>query len=206
MLKISKPIRVHKHVITVTRASTHVVAALWLIIVYVGALKGSIAGDPVQYLIEFSGKGAINLLLISLMISPIAKWLKFGQLLKFRRTTGVYSAIYALFHLYVFIRYELQFEWGLILSEIIERPYITVGFVALCMLCALMVTSPSRIKRMMSSHWQKLHNWVYPTSILTIIHFWWSLKSEWSEPLFYLVFLCILLAFRYKKFMPKTKR
>ncbi|MFC3121816.1 protein-methionine-sulfoxide reductase heme-binding subunit MsrQ [Agaribacter flavus] len=206
MLVLNKPIRVNKHVITVFRVLIHLTALLWLGLVYLDGLNGNLPGDPVQYLIEFSGKGAINLLLICLVISPLAKQFKFAQLIKFRRTTGVYAALYAVFHLYIFISYELQFEWGLVFSEIIERPYITVGFITLSILLALAVTSPSTVKRKMGKHWQQLHNWVYPASILAIVHFWWSLKSEWSEPLVYLICLLLLLALRYKKLIPARRK
>jgi len=134
MLQRKRPIRIGNNWLRVLRYAIHAIGALWLVLVYYSALNGSLPGDPVQYLLDFSGIGALHFLLLSLTISPLAKMLKFSQLMRIRKTLGVYAAVYALFHFYTFTAYELQYEWLLILDEIIERPYITVGMIALLVL------------------------------------------------------------------------
>ena len=84
--------------------------------------------------------------MISLIISPLAMFFKFAQSLTFRRLIGLYSALYGISHFYVFIAFDLQFEMQLIVSEIINCPYITVGFVTFIILIVLAVTSVNRIK------------------------------------------------------------
>ena len=92
-------------------------------------------------MIHFTGIGAFNLLLISLVLTPLAKKYRQGYLLQTRRLLGLYSFTYALFHLLSFLAFEVQFDFILFLDEIIERPYITVGMAALLILCALALTS-----------------------------------------------------------------
>nr|WP_136252271.1 protein-methionine-sulfoxide reductase heme-binding subunit MsrQ [Ningiella ruwaisensis] len=199
MMNLTTPVRVPSYGINALRYAIHVVAFCWLAWVYYLALNGSLDGDPVQYLLDFSGIGTLHLLMLSLLVSPIAMRFKFAQLMQIRKTLGVYAASYALFHFYVFTAYELQYEWKLILSEIVERPYITVGMVALLILSALLLTSLNKIKKRMGKNWQKLHNFTYLALILGCIHYLWSVKSDWYEPAIYIVLATILLLFRRKK-------
>lgn len=203
MLQRKRPIRIGNNWLRVLRYAIHAIAALWLVLVYYSALNGSLPGDPVQYLLDFSGIGALHFLLLSLTISPLAKMLKFSQLMRIRKTLGVYAAVYALFHFYTFTAYELQYEWLLILDEIIERPYITVGMIALLVLSTLLITSLDKLKRKMGKSWQSLHNFTYLALIAGLIHYLWSVKSNWYEPAIYIACGALLLFFRRKKILKR---
>ena len=163
------------------------------------AFSDELGADPVEAVIHFTGIGAFNLLLISLSVSPLAKIMKQGYLLQTRRLLGLYTFTYALCHLLNFLAFEVQFSGGLFLSEVIDRPYITVGMVGFLLLTALAVTSLNKLKRKMGKSWQKLHDFSYLIAILVSVHFYWSVKSELTSPLFYGVLTLILLLFRYKK-------
>lgn len=195
----TSPIRVHNAFLTAIRVLIHLVSLVWLFIVLQKGISGNLPGDPVQYLLDFTGIGAMNLLILSLTVSPLAEFLKFGQIIVLRKTFGVYAAFYALSHLAVFIAFELQFEWGLIVSEIIERPYITVGFSALLILTILLATSFDSLRKKMGRTWQKLHRWVYLALILALLHFLWSIKANELQPYIYIGFGAILLLLRKKK-------
>lgn len=193
-------IRVNPTWLTLARYCIHLGALAFLGLNYYWGLEGQLSGDPVQALLDFSGISALNLLIATLLVAPLAQRFKFAQLMQYRKTLGVYAAVYALFHLYIFIAYELAFEWRLIIEEITQRPYITVGFVALVLLSLLLVTSLDTIKKKMKSRWQKLHNAIYLIAILGAVHFLWSVKSNITEPIIYLsIFICLL-------FLPKIRR
>ncbi|WP_192022527.1 protein-methionine-sulfoxide reductase heme-binding subunit MsrQ [Shewanella sp. WPAGA9] len=153
-------------------------------------------GDPVQYIIHFTGMGAINSLIITLVVSPLAKFLKQGMLLQTRRLIGLYVFVYASLHIAAFISLDLLFAWGYLLQEVVKRPYILVGAVALIIVALLALTSFQAIKRKMGKGWQPLHNWVYVVAILAPIHFYWSVKSEIIEPSIYFVLFAALLWLR----------
>ena len=74
-----------------------------------------------------------------------------------------------------------------------KRSYIVVGMVALLLLLALGITSIPALLRRMGPAWQKLHNWIYGVALLVPVHYWWSVKSGWQEPLIYLLLACALL-------------
>jgi sulfoxide reductase heme-binding subunit YedZ len=48
----------------------------------------------------------------------------------------------------------------------------------------------------MGKNWKKLHRYIYLAAGAAIIHYYWQLKGNMAEPLFYLVMICILLGFR----------
>jgi sulfoxide reductase heme-binding subunit YedZ len=148
--------------------------------------------------------GGLNLLLISLLVSPLAKWSKQAQLMKLRRPIGLYAFVYALVHLVSYILFELQLDWSLLISEVIKRPYITVGFAAFIILTLLAMTSTRKAQRKLGKKWQTLHNWVYMAAPLVALHFIWSVKSLLLEPIIYWLMLIFLLAIRYKKFSRLT--
>ena len=178
----------------------HLAALIPLVYTYYLAIIDQLGGDPVEAILHFTGIGALNILLLSLLISPLAKRFKQAYLLQTRRLVGLYAFTYALFHILSFLFFEVQFNWQLFVDEIIQRPYITVGMLAFTVLLLLAVTSVSALKRKMGKRWQQLHNWVYPAAILAVIHFYWSVKSELIEPSIYLVMVAVLLTLRADKF------
>ena len=177
----------------------HLGALLPLLNLYFLAFADDLGADPVEAVIHFTGIGALNLLLITLSVTPLAKVLKQGYLLQTRRVLGLYAYTYALFHLLNFIAFEVQFDGALFISEVVKRPYITVGMLAFILLTALAVTSVNKLKRKMGKSWQRLHNVNYLIVVLVTIHFYWSVKSELTSPLIYFALVIALLLFRRKK-------
>ncbi|PCH95967.1 MAG: protein-methionine-sulfoxide reductase heme-binding subunit MsrQ [Gammaproteobacteria bacterium] len=177
----------------------HLSALLPLLNLYFLAFTDELGADPVEAVIHFTGIGGLNLLLITLCVTPLAKITKKGYLLQVRRVLGLYAFTYALFHLLNFIAFEVQFDGALFISEVIKRPYITVGMTAFLLLTALAITSVNKLKGKMGKTWQSLHNVNYLVVLLVTIHFYWSVKSELISPLFYFALAIILLLFRVKK-------
>ncbi|UUO25620.1 protein-methionine-sulfoxide reductase heme-binding subunit MsrQ [Colwellia sp. M166] len=171
-----------------------------LLALYVLAFSDQLGADPVKEVIHFTGIGAFNLLLLSLVVMPLAKKYRQAYFLQVRRLLGLYSFTYALFHLLSFLAFEVQFDLTLFFNEIIDRPYITVGMAALIILLSLTVTSLSSLKRKMGKNWQKLHNGVYLALLLITLHFFWSVKSDIVEPVIYFIIALFLLSQRKDKF------
>jgi sulfoxide reductase heme-binding subunit YedZ len=190
--------RLSQH-IPMVKAFMHLAALTPLVWLAWQTYTQQLGGDPVQYLTHFTGKGALNLLLLTLLISPLAKKMKWGFLLQTRRLLGLWVLAYALGHVGIFWLLDLAGRVDLLLQELLKRPYITLGLIALLLLIALGVTSFNGIRKKMGRQWQKLHNWVYLVLILVPIHYYWSVKSAVFEPSIYLAIACLLLALRHQK-------
>ena len=83
-----------------------------------------------------------------------------------------------------------------IAEDLVKRPFITVGFIALLLLAAMAVTSTDRIRRAMGRSWNKLHYSIYAVGILGVWHYWWQVKQDIREPLVYALILGLLLGIR----------
>lgn len=186
--------------ILLLKALIHLVALLPALTMYYFAILDKLGSDPVEEIIHFTGISALNLLLITLLVSPVAKYFKQGWLLNVRRLLGLYAFFYACLHMLSFLFFELQFDFSLFIDEVIDRPYITVGMLAYSIIFLLAFTSWSKVRKKMGKKWQTLHNYNYLLVTLVCIHFYWSVKSEIIEPSLYFIMLFILLALRKSKF------
>ena len=168
-----------------------------LIVLRITGFHGlSLGADPVQELLNVFGKTALNLLLLTLCITPIRRSTGINRLISFRRLLGLFAFFYAVLHFTTYLGLDLGFAWDHVFEDIAKRPYITVGFTALLMLIPLAATSTNRIQRALGRNWVKLHRLVYVIAVLGVVHFWWQVKRDISEPLLYAFLLAVLLGVR----------
>lgn len=167
--------------------------------------QGQLGGDPVQYLTHFTGKGALNLLIVTLLVSPLAKQFRLPALFKIRRLLGLWVMTYASVHLGIFVYLDLTSDWALLLSETLARPYILFGMMAFLILIALSISSHNGIRKRLGRSWQKLHNWVYLAAVLAPIHYYWSVKAGVGEAIIYLIIAGWLLLLRRQKLLAPIK-
>jgi len=180
------------------KAICHLIALWPIFILIYQVFNEQVGGEPVEYIIHYTGIGALNALLAVLLISPVAKFFKQGLLMQTRRLVGLYVFAYASLHIFAFVSLDLLFEWSLLFTEVFKRPYILVGALAYVILTLLAVTSFNALKRKMGKQWQQLHNGIYAIALLAPIHFYWSVKSEIIEPTIYIVIMISLLLVRLK--------
>src|SRR5690606_31669453 len=100
-----------------------------------------------------------------------------------------------------YLLFFLQLRWSELYEDIVERPYITVGFTALLILIALGATSNKRMIRRLGRRWKKLHRLVYIASVLALLHLFWILRTDLAEAVFYGSILVPLLAYRLYQFL-----
>ena len=191
--------RLNKTHIVIIKTFIHLVALGWLVLTFYQAIHDELGADPVEALLHFTGIGALNLLLLSLFVTPLTRFLKQALILKLRRLLGLYAFTYAASHVVSYVLFELQLDWSLLLSEIIKRPYITVGFAGFIILFILAATSTQKIQKALGKRWQTIHNWVYAAGLFIALHFIWSVKSDLIEPIIYWVILLLLLVTRRNK-------
>ncbi|MFP7721375.1 protein-methionine-sulfoxide reductase heme-binding subunit MsrQ [Lysobacter sp. A3-1-A15] len=158
--------------------------------------SGGLGADPVAEIEHRLGTWALRLLLLTLAITPLRQLTGLASLLRLRRMLGLYAFFYATLHLAAYLVLDLRGYWALVFEEIIERPYITVGFAAWLLLVPLAVTSTQAAMRRLGRRWGQLHQLVYLIAALAVLHFWWIVKSDVREPLLYAGILAVLLGWR----------
>ena len=161
-----------------------------------GMWQDTLGANPLEAVIRGLGDWGLRILLLTLAISPLRRLLKWAQLLRLRRMLGLYAYFYIVLHLMSYLWFDQFFDWEEIWFDIIERPFITIGMVAVVLLTPLAITSTKGMIRRLGKNWMRLHKLVYPISILAIIHFWWMVKLDISEPILYASILTVLLGER----------
>ena len=110
---------------------------------------------------------------------------------------GLFTFFYVLLHVSSYVSFDHVFDVGEILKDIVKRPFITVGFICLVLLIPLAVTSTNAmVRRLGAKRWQALHRLVYLIAPLGVLHFWWMVKRDLTEPIIYAMLLGVLLGYR----------
>ena len=134
--------------------------------------------------------------MLTLAISPLRRLLNWAQLLRLRRMIGLYAYFYVVLHFLGYLWFDQFFDWEEIWFDILERPFITVGMIAVVLLTPLAITSTNGMIKRLGKKWKKLHMLIYLISMLGVLHFWWMVKLDITEPLIYATILAILLGER----------
>lgn len=171
---------------------------LWLLL---SVDQGWFSADPAKDIQHFTGRMTLKFLLVTLLVTPVARYGKQPLLIRTRRLLGLWCFAWGTLHLLSYSFLELGVSnLRLLGSELISRPYLTLGIISWILLLALACTSTLWAQRKMGTTWQKLHNFIYLIAILAPIHYLWSVKVLSPQPVIYAAIAAILLALRYKKF------
>ena len=159
------------------------------------ALTDNLGVNPVETLTHETGEWALRFLLITLCITPLRRLTHLHWLIKLRRMLGLFVFFYALLHLITYVWLDQFFDWKEIIIDIPKRPFITIGFLSFVLLLPLALTSTNAMQRRLKKKWFTLHKLVYVIPMLVVVHFIWTLKADYSEPLFYtFIFLVLMIS------------
>lgn len=167
---------------------------------------GALGADPVAAVEHFLGLWALRLLVLTLAVTPLRQLSGWTVLLRFRRMLGLYAFFYASLHFAAYLVLDLRGYWAQVFTEIAERPYITVGFLAWLLLVPLAATSTQGAMRRLGRAWGRLHRLVYAVAVLAVLHFWWLVKSDIREPAVYAGFVALLLGWRAWRALARPSR
>ncbi|MCH8228447.1 MAG: sulfoxide reductase heme-binding subunit YedZ, partial [Proteobacteria bacterium] len=117
-------------------------------------------------------------------------------LIRFRRMLGLFTFFYILMHFLTYAGLDQRFDIPVIVEDIVERPYITLGMSALLLLLPLALTSTNGMMRRLGRRWKKLHRLVYVIAGLGVWHFYWQVKEDILEPSIYICILTVLMGYR----------
>lgn len=157
-----------------------------------------LGANPVEFITRDTGNWALYLLSATLAVTPIRRLTGWNALLKQRRMLGLFSFFYACLHFTAFLWFEHYFDVGAMWRDVLERPFIAVGFIAFVLLIPLALTSNKTSIRKLGRRWQQLHRLVYVIAALTILHFWWMRagKQDFADPIFWGAILALLMLMR----------
>ncbi|MGY3141611.1 methionine sulfoxide reductase heme-binding subunit [Ewingella americana] len=122
---------------------------IWLIL---SINQGWFSADPSKDIQHFTGRMTLKLLLATLLITPVARYGKQPLLIRVRRLVGLWCFAWGTLHLLSYSFLELGINnLALLGSELISRPYLTLGIISWIILLALTCTSTLWSQRKLGS-------------------------------------------------------
>ena len=158
---------------------------------------GDLGANPVETITNTTGIWTLRLLAITIAITPI-RWLtKWNRIITFRRMIGLFAFFYGTVHFLIYFVLDRSLMLDGLWEDIVERPYITVGFTAFVLMIPLAVTSTQGwIRRLGGKRWNLLHKLVYVSAALGVVHYWWKVKLDVTDPMVYAAIVAALLGAR----------
>ncbi len=173
-------------------------------------LTGRTSANPAEDIQLTTGIWAFRFLLAGLAITPIRRLTGWNAVIKYRRMLGLFAFFYAAVHLTSYLLFDqLVMEEGVagrVAADIVKRPFITAGMTAFLLMIPLALTSTKGWIRRLGRRWQRLHRLVYVSAGAAALHFVWKVKVAVGEPVYYAVFLAVLLGLRLAWWLPRRPR
>ena len=177
----------------------------WLLYLVV---QDQLGANPQEALIRATGDWALRFLVIVLAVTPLRELSGLSALARYRRMLGVFMYFYALLHFLSYSGFDMGFDVADIFNDIVKRPFILVGSLALLLLTPLAATSfNAAIRAVGAQRWQRLHRLVYAVAGLAILHFFWMRagKNDFAEVAVYAALLALLLGWRLRRLRPRPR-
>ena len=147
-------------------------------------------------LIAPTGVWAARFIILALMLTPLsmlsrgASWIRW--LVQRRRALGVAAFAYSVLHLFFYLLDMETLEN--VLAEI-GAFGIWTGWAAILLMLPLALTSNDAAMRALKTGWKRLQRLVYPTALLTLIH-WMFIHDSLAEALIHFAPLAALQLYR----------
>jgi sulfoxide reductase heme-binding subunit YedZ len=161
------------------------------------AVDQSLSANPIKEITEVTGIWTLRFLVITLAVTPLRDLTGWSQIGTFRRMLGLFAFFYGFLHFTTYVALDQYFALEDIFSDVVKRPFITVGFASFLLMIPLALTSPNRVARRIGGRrWKALHRTVYAVALGGVFHYLWLVKADTSRPLLYGSILMSLLLFR----------
>ena len=163
---------------------------------YYGLDLNALTANPGDYITNQTGTWTLTFLFISLSVTPLRRLTKWNEVIRLRRMLGLFAFFYGTLHMLTWVVFKHFFDWPEMLRDVAERPFITVGMATWLILFSLAITSNQYSLRKLKRKWQSLHRLAYAAAIGGVIHFWWLVKADVTEPRRWAVGATVLLGIR----------
>lgn len=162
------------------KATTLLVAITPAVVIAYWFFTGALLPLSIKIALRLVGDWAVRFLVLTLALTPLQRIFNYPKIALVRRMLGVTAFSYAMAH---FVLYLINVKWnlGFATNEIINRFYLTIGFVTLLGLSALAATSFDGAIRKLGTKWKMLHRLAYGLAVLGLFHYYLQSKIDVSS-------------------------
>ena len=137
-----------------------------------------LTANPIEFITRSTGTWTITFLCMTLAMSPLQWITGFSQWVQLRKTLGLFTFFYGFLHFTIWYWLDHDFNFTAMISDVIKRPFITMGFIALLIMSLLAITSNQTAIRLLGGKWKTLHRFIYLIAILAVIHYFWHKEGK----------------------------
>jgi sulfoxide reductase heme-binding subunit YedZ len=156
-----------------------------------------LGANPLEVVIRHLGEWGLQLLIITLCMTPLRDLTNASWPIQLRRLLGLWSFAYLCLHFLTYLSVDQFFDWAEIAKDIVKRPFITVGMLAMTGLLPLAITSTRAMQRRLGRRWKQIHRLIYLIAVLGTLHFYWLVKADTLRPLIFALCVALLLGYRW---------
>jgi sulfoxide reductase heme-binding subunit YedZ len=166
-------------------------------LVWLGSSEG-LGANPIEFITRSTGTWALVFLCVTLAMTPLRLLTGSTVWIKLRRMLGLFCFFYACIHFSLWFWLDQNLSLQSMWSDVIKRPFITMGFLTLVLLTPLAVTSNQWSVRLLGKRWTLLHKLVYLIACTAIVHYWWHKagKNDLGTVSIYAAVILLLFVFR----------
>lgn len=161
-----------------------------------GIVTSNLGVNPAETIQLSTGRWALKFLLLALAITPVRRLTGWNVLIQYRRMLGLFAFFYASLHLSAYIVLDQYFAFDAMVTDVLKRPFITMGMAAWLLMLPLAITSTRGWIRRLGRRWSRLHRLVYVSGVCAAIHFAWKQKVFTGDAVRYAAVLAVLLGIR----------
>jgi len=173
-----------------------------------GAVTNTLGPDPTATIAFATGSTTLNLLTITLAITPVRKLIpELSWLVRFRRLLGLFAFFYGTVHLATYVALYAGFDVPTMIDDVTKRKFIFMGVAAWLLLLPLALTSTNwAIRKLGGKNWNRLHKLIYLAVICGVIHYWWQVKPGVLAPMSITIIVAVLLLARPVLYLLQKRR
>ena len=185
------------NVLAYVKAAVFLLALSPLLNLGYAAFMDMLGANPIEKITRTTGYWTLTFLLITLTATPLKRLTGWNWLTRLRRMLGLFAFFYGSLHFLTYLVLDQFFDFDAIFQDIRKRPYITIGFPSFVLMIPMAVTSSdTMIRRLGGKHWRILHRLVYLCATGGVIHYWWLVKKDLTNPIIFAVLLSLLFGIR----------
>jgi len=173
-------------------------ALIPLVRLFVLGYLGDLTANPVEFITRSTGTWTITFLCITLSMSPM-RWMSgWSGWIQLRRMLGLFTFFYAFLHFTIWYWLDHNLDAKAMIDDVIERPFITVGFLGFVCMSLLAISSNQMAMRWLGRKWSLLHRLIYLIAVLGVLHYLWHKagKNDFEVVYIYAGIIFLLLVIR----------
>ena len=159
-------------------------------------LFGGLGANPVEAIIHDTGIWGIRFLILTLTLTPLHHYSKQEVLRKLSKPIGLVAFFYVLNHFLCYAIIDQAGDLGVIVIDIIETPYLIVGWAGFLCLCAVGLASFNSFQEWFNKNRSTISGLVYSAAVLGVWHFYWQEKVISYEAVIHSVLMTLLVLWR----------